>query len=189
MKKILALLLAMVMIFALAACGGDDSNDGGNGGNGGGSQQGDDAYVQALSDFLQGYYGFDDAKLDAAAPAGFLDEMFQEEVKRVADLNYEDKSYEVGGDFTISLKETTKNELSGDAKAALIAVFGNYGIAAEDVLALTANVEYNVGGTAQAQTEEYKMVKVGGKWYVAEWIEYEGAYYEATYKVSMMISG
>lgn len=185
MKKILALLLAVLMLFALAACG----ETGSNGGNGGNNQKGDTAYVQALSDFLLGYYGIDASKLDAAAPEGFLDEMFREEVKRVAALNYEDKTYELGGDFTVTLKDTAKKELSADAKTAIIAAFGQYEIVAEDVLTLTAQVEYNVGGNAQVQTEEYKMVKVGGKWYVAEWMEYEGQYYETTYKVGMMIGG
>lgn len=197
MKKILALLLAGLMLFALAACGEDaKTDDGDKGGNGGdkttastAATKEDDSYVQALDDFMQGFYGLDVSKLDNAAPAGYLDQMFLEEAKRVAEMNYEDMVYVVGSDFTVVVKGATKTELSADAKAAIIEAFAQYEIEVEDVLTLNATIEFKTDSTTEEEPFDVKMAKVGGKWYVAEWMEYEGAYYEPSFKVMMMIGG
>ena len=65
MKKILALLLAMMMVFALAACGGNDTPDPSGSGTGGTSQQGqtgsgttkkaDGAQMDAATDHADSY--------------------------------------------------------------------------------------------------------------------------------------
>lgn len=184
MKKLLALLLAVLMLFALAACGEKDDDDDKKSGG-----KNDNSYMKVVEDFVQGYFGVDPSKLDNAAPAGYMDEMLLEEAKRNAELNYENMEYMMGGDFTIAVKNAKTAELSKDAKKAIIEAFKEYDINAEDVMMLNADLEIKSESKTETEPGDVKLVKVGGKWYVAEWYEYEGMYYEPGFMVGTMIGG
>lgn len=184
MKKLLALLLAVLMLFALAACGEKDDDDDKKSGG-----KNDNSYMKVVEDFVQGYFGVDPSKLDNAAPAGYMDEMFLEEAKRNAELNYQGLEYMVGENATVTVKESKPVDLSADAKKSIKAAFSEYQINAEDVMLLNVTIEIKGSDDTQTDNDEVKLVKVGGKWYVAEWYEYEGMYYEAGFMIGTMIGG
>ena len=194
MKKILALLLAVLMLFALAACGEDSkSGDGDKGGNGGDkttASKEDTSYESALKDFMQGFFGFDTDKLNNSAPAIVLDEGTLYEAKWAAENNnYEEMYYLIGGDFTMEVTKIVKGELSDSDKALVIAKYGEMSMNAQDAVVLTVTVKFEGNGVTEEQNLDAQMVKIDGVWYVAEWQLYEGQCYSTSFKVLSMISG
>ena len=196
MKKILALLLALIRVFALAACGEGGKDDGKDkGGDKGGNQtttapKGDEGYVAAVKDFMQGFFGFDTSKLDNSAPAIFLDEGTLYEAKWAAENNnYEEMYYIIGGDFTMDVTKVVKGELSDGDKAKVIAKYAEMSLTAEDAVVVTVTLKFEGNGTTEEQDLEAQMVKIDGVWYVGEWMLYEGECYYTSFKVLSMISG
>lgn len=188
MKKLLALILAALMLFALAACG-----DNGEGGGPNGPAAKDD-YKPALQSFMEAYYGVDTNKLQSAAPASLWEsnEYLMNDAKWLAESNHEEMAGLAGEDFTITVKDTSKTDVTGDELAAIKAAFVEQKNIAEGDLkgfiCVSASVE--IAGSLGSETIslDANMVKIGDSWYVAEWYVYdEGCY--VVFKVETMVGG
>ena len=189
MKKILALMLAVLMVFALAACG--ENQDPANNPNGPATA---DDFKPALQSFMDAYYGVDISKLQSTAPASVwaANEYLIEEAKWLAESNHQEMAYMAGENFTVTVKSASKTDVTGDELAAVKAAFTEQKNIAESdlkaVITVTASVE--IAGDLGSETVDLnaQMVKIGDTWYVVEWYVYdEGSY--VLFKVETMVGG
>lgn len=206
MKRLLALLLALVMILALAACGEDKKDDGkddkdktsDNATKDDGSKTTtpstpavDDSYLEALQLFMDGFYGIDTDNLALAAPESLWaeNEYLMNDAVWLAESNYETMASLAGEDFTVTIKDSAKSAVSDADRAAVIAAFDEQkGITLEDLAIVTATVDIAGSVGSDSVPLEANMVKIDGEWYVAEWYVYdEGCY--VMFKVETMVGG
>ena len=188
MKKIFALMLAVLMLVTLAACG-DNGGAGGNGGNGGSEK-----YAEALQSFMEAYYGVDTSKLQPSAPASIWEDnpYLINDASWLAESNHEEMAYLAGENFTVTVKNASKTDVTGDALESLKAAFAQQkGIDAGECKAfavVSASVEIAGDLGSDTVSIEAKMAKIGDTWYVAEWYDYDGGYY-VMFKVETMVGG
>ena len=125
MKKLFAILLALVMVFALVACGEDSKNPGNN--NNPSSTEA--AYKSAVEMFANARFHGDTSKIEEMAPAAFWSyneeynkypkEYMIESIEWSITNTYDGYQYAYGADYTISVTMEEKDAFA-DADIALI---------------------------------------------------------------------
>ncbi len=200
MKKFLALFLALMMIFTLAACGtGDDvqngggSNNGGsnNGGsNNGGSNNGGSstsAYTSVVERMMEAQFCGNSTDAKKLAPDAFwtrMGEYFIEEITWGIGSMYEENQYLYGESFTISTTVTEKADFtSAEYDLVVASLTEHQGIAAASITAIKqVAVKVAITGTTSTQVDvEMAVAQIDGTWYCIQAQMYDGGCYANFY--------
>ena len=175
MKKLFALLLAIVMVFALGACGGESGGNGGAKGN----------YKDAINLFLDVKYNNAEDKIEELAPETFWEfyettynmpkKSMIDEIKYVIEQTEIELKDHFGEDYNLTPTFSEATEVSKENLAKISAAFEEQkGIKAADIKGayeVTVNASFN---NSEAW-EEFKVgvIKIDGNWYCAAWDIYD----------------
>lgn len=193
MKKILSLLLALTMVFMLAACdtGTNDSQGGGtnngisdnNGGTTNNSGNQASAYKAAVERMMEAQFCGNDTDAKKLAPADFwtrMGEHFIEEIKWGIGSLYEENQYMYGENFTIATTITEKSDFSTADYDLVVSALSTYqGIDAARITAIKqVAVKVAITGDTSTQVDvEMAVVEIDGTWYCIDVMMYDGGCY------------
>lgn len=176
MKKLLALLLAIVMIMSFAACNSEKDNDN--------NQKSSNSYNTALNNY-QAVLNGNAEKLTSLAPNEIWEwaeengNVTQTDVKRVYKDQYEDLKEELEEEFgkntTIKITVTDKKEMSKkDIHEIGESLEASYDLDGGEITAgweIDAEIAYKGKDDNTEIETELHIVKIGNQWYVVEGIE------------------
>ena len=181
MKKVFAIVLAIAMMFAFAACG---EKDGGEGGGEGGGSNGN--YKAAIDLFLSVKYENAADKIEQLMPETFwkfYEEQTQmprttfiDETKYVIGQTQIEISDQFGDDYKLTPTMTEAVKVSADNLKTIAAAFElQKGIKAANIKeAYELNVTIIFNNQYEWEDFDVGVIKIDNTWYCAEWAIYEG---------------